>query len=238
MSNFIVSTMPSVCLATSGVKKNLAERWRSLFSVTLLHHSIKSLWLNSIPRSSIPSTYMSPVRICGWKPKIIHDSKWFSVILYFLIAKTKFALNCPATQSSTYVLSGIPLVAGKAVDGNTASTASSTDDGDLQPWWKVHLTDPISRTTCRILTAMIATLLAPWREKADCDKWQNGVYTKYYQLFCILAENYLQFDSIELTSNIYLQINIPTGKSHMHFVCVKIREIGPFGNWILQILWQ
>ena len=95
----------------------------------------------------------------------------------------------------------------------------------------------ISRITRWILTGMIATLLAPWREKADFDKWK-WVHKKLPKFFCILAGNYLQFDTIELTSNVYLVKNITTGKSHMHSVCVKIREMGPFGSRILQYLWK
>ena len=48
------------------------------------------------------------------------------------------ALSQPATQSSTDQARGAYM----AVDG-AISPCASTDQHDLQPWWKVHLAYPV-----------------------------------------------------------------------------------------------
>ena len=71
----------------------------------------------------------------------------FTAINHLLIGRTNFARSRPATQSSTW--NGWE--AGRAVDGDTVNTASSTDFGDLQPWWKVHLAYPVLVTHVEII---------------------------------------------------------------------------------------
>ena len=64
-------------------------------------------------------------------------------ILSSLTGDTNFALLRPAYQSSTFVMGGLTWVASRAVDGNNVLTSSSTDDGDVRPWWKVQLAFPV-----------------------------------------------------------------------------------------------
>ena len=66
--------------------------------------------------------------------------------MYPFIGHTNFALSRPATQSSTWG----DWEAGRAVDGDLVNTASSTAQGDFQPWWKVHLAYPVLVTRVEI----------------------------------------------------------------------------------------
>ena len=52
----------------------------------------------------------------------------------FFLDGMNFALSRPAFQSSLYN----DYVASKAVDGDE-NTLSHTQNGDLNPWWKIHL---------------------------------------------------------------------------------------------------
>jgi NedA-like, galactose-binding domain len=60
------------------------------------------------------------------------------------LAATDVALGGTATQSSTYVYSGVPRVAQLAIDGNTDGnfydgSVSHTTNTDPQEWWQVDL---------------------------------------------------------------------------------------------------
>ena len=71
-------------------------------------------------------------------------------ILKLTIAGTNFALFRPAIQSSTFWDSWENWEASKAVDGDITS-ASMTNDGDAQPWWKVQLDYPVWVTRVEII---------------------------------------------------------------------------------------
>ena len=138
------------------------------------------------------SLYSSPYRVVGALFYVkIYQEKIFVHLLLFVIGSENFALGRPATQNSTFTYGAHSWVAGRAVDGDTVNTASWTDNGDLQPWWKVHLAYPVMVTHVEITNIKFDNselFESPWYNQSfsyfnslswkwnNTDQWQRIIY--------------------------------------------------------------
>ena len=118
------------------IQECLLENGGHFISASMCQHSVATLQWNGNWNSYIfiqENVFKNVVR----KMATILSRLQCVSILLFRWGDPNIALFCSATQSSTYV----QWEAGKAVDGKLVGDqfVSSTDDGDLQPWWKVQL---------------------------------------------------------------------------------------------------